>query len=390
PAANANGSATVTAVLQDNGGTLNGGVDTSAPHQFTISVTAVNDAPSFTAGADQHIDEENGGAYEIAGWASNISAGAANESGQTLTFDVSHDNPALFVVPPAIDATTGNLTFTTISGSGLDLVANVSVTLSDNGGTANGGVDSSATQQFTISLTFVNDAPSFVAGADQTVEEDSGPITVAGWASAIDPGSATEGGQTLTFLTSNDNNSLFTAQPSVDSATGDLTFTPAADAFGAATVSVRLQDNGGTANGGQDTSAVQTFLITISPINDAPTVAAFTLTGVENSALAFTAVSFTDNFNDVDNDSLQSIRISSLPANGSLTLNGAPVVLNQVIPVGQLGNLAFMPDTDWTGDTTFSWTGFDGTVYAAQTAVVTLTIEPDTFTIFLPLVVNDN
>ncbi|MCB8924158.1 MAG: tandem-95 repeat protein [Ardenticatenaceae bacterium] len=390
PAANANGSATVTAVLQDSGGTLNGGVDTSAPHQFTITVTAVNDAPSFTAGADQHIDEENGGAYEIVGWASNISAGAANESGQTLTFDVSHDNAALFVVPPAIDATTGNLTFTTISGSGLDLVANVSVMLTDNGGTANGGVDSSATQQFTISLTFVNDAPSFLAGADQTVEEDSGPITVAGWASAIDPGSATEGGQTLTFLTSNDNNSLFAVQPSVDDATGDLTFTPAADAFGVATVSVQLQDNGGTANGGQDTSAAQTFLITISPINDAPTVAAFTLTGVENSALAFTAVSFTDNFNDVDNDSLQSIRISSLPANGSLTLSGTPVALNQVIPVGQLGNLAFMPDLDWTGDTSFSWTGFDGTVYAVETAVVTLTIEPDTFTIFLPLVVNGN
>ena len=390
PAANANGSATVTAVLQDNGGTLNGGVDTSAPHQFTITVTAVNDAPSFTKGANQFIDEENGGFYEIVGWASNISAGAANESGQTLTFNVSHDNPALFVVPPAIDATTGNLTFTTITGSGLDLLANVSVTLTDNGGTANGGANSSATQQFTISLTFVNDPPSFVVGADQAVEEDSGPITVPGWASAIDPGSATEGGQALTFLTSNDNNSLFAVQPSVDDATGDLTFTPAANAFGLATVSVRLQDNGGTANGGQDTSAAQTFMITVSPINDAPTVAAFTLTGTENSDLLFTAVSFTDNFNDVDNDSLQSIRISSLPANGSLRLNGTAVSLNQVIPVGQLGNLVFTPAPDWTGDSSFSWTGFDGTVYATETAVVTLTIEPDTFILFLPLVVNDN
>ncbi len=390
PADNANGTATVTAVLQDNGGTLNGGSNSSTPYQFTIGVTAVNDAPSFTKGADQFIDEENGGFYQIVGWASSISAGAANESGQTLTFNVSHDNPALFVVPPAIDVTTGNLTFTTISGSGLDLVANVSVTLVDNGGTANGGANSSATEQFTISLTFVNDAPSFVAGADQIVEEDSGPVTVPGWASAIDPGSATEGGQTLTFLTSNDNNSLFAVQPSVDDATGDLSFTPAANAFGAATVTVRLQDNGGTANGGQDTSTAQTFLITISPINDAPTVAAFTLTGTENSDLAFTAVSFSNNFNDVDADPMQSIRISSLPANGNLMLSGSPVSLNQVIPVGQLGTLVFTPATDWTGDTSFSWTGFDGTVYAVETAVVTLTIEPDTFTLFLPLVVNGN
>ena len=226
--------------------------------------------------------------------------------------------------------------------------------------------------------------------ADQIVEEDSGPVTVPGWASAIDPGSATEGGQTLTFLTSNDNNSLFAVQPSVDDATGDLSFTPAANPFGAATVTVRLQDNGGTATGGQDTSTAQTFLITISPINDAPTVAAFTLTGTENSDLAFTAVSFSNNFNDVDADPMQSIRISSLPANGNLMLSGSPVSLNQVIPVGQLGTLVFTPATDWTGDTSFSWTGFDGTVYAVETAVVTLTIEPDTFTLFLPLVVNGN
>lgn len=389
PAANANGSATVTAVLQDSGGTLNGGVNSSAPHQFTITVTAVNDAPTFTKGDNQFVDEENGGFYEIVGWASSISAGAANESGQNLLFVVNHDNPTLFVVPPAIDATTGNLTFTTINGSGLDLVANVNVTLTDNGGTANGGADSSATQQFTISLTFVNDAPSFVVGEDQAVEEDSGPITVPGWASAIDPGSATESGQMLTFLTSNDNNSLFATQPSVDEATGNLSFTPASNAFGSATVSVQLQDNGGTANGGQNTSAAQTFVISVSPINDAPSVAAFTLTGTENSELAFTAVSFSNNFNDVDNDSLQAIRISSLPANGSLTLNGSAVSLNQVIPVGQLDTLAFMPDEDWTGDTTFSWTGFDGTVYAAETAVVTLTIEPDVFILFIPVVVKN-
>ena len=48
--ANANGSATVTVQIHDNGGTANGGVDTSAAQTFTINVTAVNDAPSFTKG----------------------------------------------------------------------------------------------------------------------------------------------------------------------------------------------------------------------------------------------------------------------------------------------------------------------------------------------------
>ena len=34
----------------DDGGTANGGIDTSAAQTFTITVTAVNDAPSFIKG----------------------------------------------------------------------------------------------------------------------------------------------------------------------------------------------------------------------------------------------------------------------------------------------------------------------------------------------------
>ena len=60
PAANANGSATITLVLKDNGGTANGESDTSAPQSFVITVTAVNDAPSFTKGADETVLEDAG------------------------------------------------------------------------------------------------------------------------------------------------------------------------------------------------------------------------------------------------------------------------------------------------------------------------------------------
>ena len=35
-------------------------------------------------------------------------------------------------------------------------------------------------------------------------------------------------------------------------------------------MSVRIHDNGGTANGGVDTSAAQTFTITVTAVNDAP------------------------------------------------------------------------------------------------------------------------
>src|SRR5207253_2139916 len=127
----------------------------------------------------------------------------------------------------------------------------------------NGGLDTSAAQTFTITVTSVNDAPSFIKGTDQTVNEDSGPQAIAGWATAISPGPSDETAQTLNFTVTNTNNALFSAQPAI-AATGTLTFTPASNAAGQATITVSLHDNGGTANGGVDTSAPQTSLISIS------------------------------------------------------------------------------------------------------------------------------
>ena len=61
-----------------------------------------------------------------------------------------------------------------------------------------------------------NQAPSFTAGANQTALEDGGPQAVAGWATAIGPGSADEAGQALTFnVTGNTNPALFSVAPAV-------------------------------------------------------------------------------------------------------------------------------------------------------------------------------
>src|SRR6185369_9464144 len=100
----ANGTATVSVSLKDDGGTANGGVDTTT-QTFNITVNAVNDAPSFTKGADQAVNN-NAGAQTVAGWATAISPGAANESGQTLTFQViNNSNPTLFSAGVAVSST---------------------------------------------------------------------------------------------------------------------------------------------------------------------------------------------------------------------------------------------------------------------------------------------
>src|SRR5947207_1857457 len=141
--------------------------------------------------------------------------------------------------------------------------------MKDNGGTANDGVDKSTTQTFAITVNAVNDAPSFTKGVDQTVKEDSGPQTVAGWATAISAGPARSEERRVGKQGRNDNNGQFAAQTTI-SPDGTLRYTPAANAYGAASVSVTLKDNGGTENGGVDTSTLQSCAITVNAVNDAP------------------------------------------------------------------------------------------------------------------------
>ena len=122
----------------------------------------------------------------------------------------------------------------------------------------------------------LNVVPSFTSGADQNVAKNPGAQTTA-WATAISQGSG-ESGQAVTFTVTNSNNALFSVQPAI-SASGTLTYTPSTTVTGVATVSVSLHDDAGTANGGVDTSAVQTFALTVgTPPVLTPTVAALAYT----------------------------------------------------------------------------------------------------------------
>ncbi|PYS67100.1 MAG: hypothetical protein DMF73_20130, partial [Acidobacteria bacterium] len=115
-----------------------------------------------------------------------------------------------------------------------------------------------------ITVNSANDAPSFTKGPDQSVSENSGAQTVNTWATNLSAGPSNESGQTLTFqVTNNTNSALFSAGPAISS-TGALTYTPAANTSGTAVITVVLKDNGGTANGGVDTSTPQTFNITVN------------------------------------------------------------------------------------------------------------------------------
>ena len=123
-----------------------------------------------------------------------------------------------------------------------------------------------------INVTAVNDAPSFIKGADQTVLEDAGAQTVAGWATAISAGPADESAR-RSRSSYEQRTCDSSRRDRRSSATGTLTFTPAANANGSATINAQGHDNGGTANGGVDASAEQTLVINVTAVNDAPSFA---------------------------------------------------------------------------------------------------------------------
>lgn len=253
PATNQFGATNITVTINRTGG--------SESKTFLLTVNPVNDAPSFTKGPDQTVNED-AGAQTVANWATSISQGP-NESGQTLTFQVTgNTNAALFSAGPAISST-GTLTYTTVANANGS--ATVTINLKDNGGTASGGADTSASQTFAINVNPVNDVPSFTKGPDQTVNHNAGAQSVPNWATNISAGPADESGQTLTFqVTGNTSPALFSAGPAISS-TGTLTYTPAGTTAGTATITINLKDNGGTANGGVDTTPSQTFNITVTP-----------------------------------------------------------------------------------------------------------------------------
>jgi hypothetical protein len=193
-----------------------------------------------------------------------ISAGGGHD--QVLSVSAVSDNPALLphlAVAYVSPGTTATLEF----APNVNRTATVTVTVKDDGGTAQGGADS-VTRSFSVTVLPVNDAPSFVAGPAPGVPQGAGSQTYSGWAQPIQPGPANESGQIVAFLLSHDTPGLFAVPPALAS-DGTLTFTPVRGVRGSSLVTVRLQDDGGLADGGIDTSAEQAFTITVGLITDA-------------------------------------------------------------------------------------------------------------------------
>ena len=155
---------------------------------------------------------------------------------------------------------------------------------------ADNGTDVSNTAGIFIGVTCVNDQPSFSHDGDQQAMDSWFTQMISDFAIGYPGGGADEAGQRLSYIVSNDNESLFFSQPRILPG-GMLVYRTRINASGTATVTVQVRDNGGTANGGIDTSEPDTFIISVGRVNDAPVAVNNNYTLDEDTGLAGNVIS---------------------------------------------------------------------------------------------------
>lgn len=305
PAANSTGSgvSAFTFQVQDNGaiGGSNQNTDQS-PNTITFNVNEVNDAPVNTVPATQTTPEDTPRA--ITGLSINdVDAATGN-----MTVTLSVTNGTLTVTGGTASIAGSGTTSVTLTGTqaqiNATLASNVTyvptsnftgtstltMVTNDGGNTGTGGALTD-TDTVTINVTPVNDAPAGTNLTGSAIEDTPYTVTAAnfGFADANDTPAnafaniiisgalpaASQGVYQLNGVAISNNQVISVA----DINAGLLKFVPAPNfnGSGVAALIFRVQDNGGTANGGVDTSvATNTFTLNIAPVDDVITFSGLT------------------------------------------------------------------------------------------------------------------
>jgi subtilisin-like proprotein convertase family protein len=317
--------------------------DTSSPSNIvsrSVTVTPVNDAPSFTAGGDVIVLEDpNPPIVTIVDWATNISAGP-QEDNQTVSFEtVSNSNPSLFLADPFVSPD-GKLIFTpALDANG---TATIQVRLTDDGGTANFGINATSAQSFLITVLPVNDAARVRDDAYTVLEDQLLSTPLPGvLGNDRDP----EGhAMTAALVASPQHAGSFTFNPN-----GSFTYTPTANFSGDDTFTYRVTESGAGL-----VSATATVTLHVVPTNDVPGA----VDDVAASDGHPVTINVLENDTDPDGDVLRV---------GSYTRP----TLGQVARQGN--SLVYTPRPGAVGVDTFSYTLVDA-AGTTDTAVVTVNV----------------
>jgi len=324
---------------------------TSANADVTVAIAAVNDAPTLTATALTPTFTEDGSAVALFSDAA-ASAVESGQTFTELTLAVSGlidgfqeiltadgsqivltNGNAGTTAANSIDYTVsvsgGTATVTLAKAGGLSAASlhalingikysngsetptdgdrTITITsLNDSGGIANGGEDrTTLSVAATVTVTAVNDAPAITAPASLTVTEDIETALTGISVSDIDAGSAS-----VSVTLSVDSGTLNAADGGGVTADGTatsriltgsiadlnafiaasgITFTTNLNDTSGAVLTISVNDNGNTGSGG-DQIVADTVLISVTPVNDAPTNITLSATAVNENVAANSSI----------------------------------------------------------------------------------------------------
>jgi VCBS repeat-containing protein len=373
-------------------------LDYETSSQYVLMVVAADSgAPELSGAGDITIDLSDVGEVPVAAADTNTIAedGSANVGAPgVLANDVDQDVPHM--LKAVLDSGPGHAASFALNANGsysyqpeANFNGSDSFTYHANDGSADSNVVT-----VTLTITALNDAPSFTAGANQTVDEDAVAQTVVGWATGMSSGPANESAQNVTFpVDSNTNPALFSGggQPSV-SPNGTLTYTPAANANGSATITLRAVDDGPLL--GANASAAHPLTITVNSVNDPPTISVpldlaytegmfpiphldetLTVEDVDDADLTSATVQITGNYA-IAEDALTftdafGITGSFQPSSGTLTLTGPASPANFQAALRTVGYYDFQTFVS-TEMRTVTWTVNDSSSSGTDTSTITV------------------
>ena len=285
-------------------------------------------------------------------WGTNVTYGwALTDPASGVTFD-DDASPTPEVTIPALTAGTA-LTFTlTVTGrggtDGIDPDTDIAK------------VTSTASDDATLGALTVNDGT-----GDLTLDPTFAPGTFA-YAAEVGKAVTTV---TLTAMKTDDGASVSGVTLN-GNAIADSDFTD-----GITVPSLLVGDNDIVVTVTAENGASQTYTVTVTRTNSAPTASNGSVTTDEDTAHTFAAVEF--NFADSDGgDALASVTVVTLPAAGALELNGTAVMADQSVLVAGIGDLVFTPEANANGMgyASFTFKVSDGTEESALAYIMTVNV----------------
>jgi hypothetical protein len=233
-----------------------GGTDTAS---VTIGVNPVNDPPAIIVPFAIDVDEDSNeplhgpGEWSFGGYLDGDAGPPDEDATQAVDFVIDDVSPtSLFSVSPDVNPN-GTVAFTLAPNA--NGVATVTAHATDTGGTANGGIDVGAPQEFTITVNPVNDDPVADGETVTTLEDSSVAVSVLIGDTDVD-------GDTLQVVDATDGaNGTVT----IGSSGFRVTYHPDAEYNGLDAFTYTVSDG----QGGTDTASVT---VTVDPVNDAPSL----------------------------------------------------------------------------------------------------------------------